>query len=469
MRKFGEVLGGGILAVAIGCAACVNAAGGGSTGTGTGGDGSSAAGSGGSAGVSSPTLRWTKRFGGVGNEQGEAVAIDGAGDVLVIGTFTGALDLGGTVHPSNGATSAFVARLDGATGSTLWSQQFSQEARDISGTGLALDASGNLFLTGKTFSPVDFGGGLRCIDGFEQNYLVKLDPQGHHLFSRCFGGLADGDVGFEAWVAASATGDVVLVGTLVGVADLGTGPVGFSNITTTYVARYDPTGNALWVRTVGGAQGDTVASGLTLDAADNVLVAGSSFGTFDSGTGPIQMAPNGSGFVVKLGPNGDALWTRILVDKDGGTGPRGLTVDGSGHVLTAGWPFTDLAFGSAPPEAHPGLVADFDPAGGLAWTQSFGNFPARGAAIVAADNGESIVLINTHAGIAETDAPIALAHLGTAGELVSLGYLGTGSGRALARRGEQVAITGRLGTALPSIPVPLTEFDEDVFVSVLAP
>ena len=97
---------------------------------------------------------WGQRFGGTDSDYGYSVAVDAIGNVLLTGGFTGGVDFGGGVLNSAGYYDIFVAKYD-ADGSHLWSKRFGGPSLD-DGYALAVDATGNVLLTGYfTTTPTD--------------------------------------------------------------------------------------------------------------------------------------------------------------------------------------------------------------------------------------------------------------------------------------------------------------------------
>ncbi len=67
---------------------------------------------------------WSKSYGDSNTQSGAAIVVDAAGDVLVTGSFSGAVDLGGnTPATSAGPADIFVVKL-GPDGSHLWSKAY---------------------------------------------------------------------------------------------------------------------------------------------------------------------------------------------------------------------------------------------------------------------------------------------------------------------------------------------------------
>ncbi|MCW5809105.1 MAG: hypothetical protein KIT31_42520, partial [Deltaproteobacteria bacterium] len=59
---------------------------------------------------------WVRQVGGTGNDQGAKLAVDGAGDVLATGIFSGTITVGGTTITAAGGTDVYVAKLAPADG-----------------------------------------------------------------------------------------------------------------------------------------------------------------------------------------------------------------------------------------------------------------------------------------------------------------------------------------------------------------
>lgn len=122
-----------------------------------------------------------------GDTYGWSAGIDHAGNMLLTGTFRGAIDFGG--GPINALSGVYIVKLD-AAGNHIWSKAFSSFG-NVEAWGIAADSQNNVLFTGETWGNVDFGGGVlgppysaTQADGF----LVKLDSSGSHLFSNAWAG-----------------------------------------------------------------------------------------------------------------------------------------------------------------------------------------------------------------------------------------------------------------------------------------
>src|SRR5204863_959165 len=107
--------------------------------------------------------RWSEHFGSplasaIVTESGNGVAIDPAGNILLTGVFEGTADFGSGPMTSAGQGDVFLAKYS-PTGAAIWTERFGGAYSDA-GNAVAVDASGNVLVTGTFLNPVDFGGGL---------------------------------------------------------------------------------------------------------------------------------------------------------------------------------------------------------------------------------------------------------------------------------------------------------------------
>ncbi|MEZ4360727.1 MAG: hypothetical protein R3B48_11140 [Kofleriaceae bacterium] len=129
--------------------------------------------------------RWSQRFGNAFNEVAGGLAVDPAGFVTMTGSFDLKIDFGDGEVSSLGESDIFVARF-APDGKLVWKHTFGDKREDI-GFGVAADAAGNVVVSGWFEGTVDFGGGPRTSSGNRDVFLLKLAPDGRHVWSTSFG------------------------------------------------------------------------------------------------------------------------------------------------------------------------------------------------------------------------------------------------------------------------------------------
>lgn len=202
---------------------------------------------------------------------------------------------------------------------------------------------------------------LACLALFSAAVFGSTETNAQHLdlaWAKHFGG--SGTNGLSSLsstrdIKADSAGNTYVVGSFTNTADFDPGPGtalitartdGFTTyVADGYVAKYNPQGVFLWVRTIGG-NGDEQANRVELDAAGNVYVVGtlgeeSATVYFDTAANGPTMNKNANGFnytepfVAKYDNNGTFLWARNF----GGGGydvGNALTVSKDGTAVYAG-------------------------------------------------------------------------------------------------------------------------------------
>lgn len=246
---------------------------------------------------------WSKQFGGPDEQAGFQIVTDTDGNVLVAGMFRGDMSFDvATPLTTPGDRDIFVAKLDGIDGSTLWSKSFGDDNDQIVG-GLAVTADGSVILTGRFSGVVNFGvpdGADLTADG-EDIFVARLDgTNGTHQWSRRFGGPG---VQVSQSVAVDGAGGVVFSGFFENDLDFGTAKLTSAGPEDLFIAKLDAaTGSHLASRRFGDSVSQIGSSCVTVDAADDVLLAASFDGAADFGLGTLASAGGTDLFLAKLTP-----------------------------------------------------------------------------------------------------------------------------------------------------------------------
>jgi hypothetical protein len=104
---------------------------------------------------------WARTWGGSDSDEGYSVAIDGSGNVYVTGEFEDTVDFdpgaGVDSHASNGMWDVFLSKFD-PNGNFVWARTWGGSGLD-GGPSVAIDGSGNAYITGCFEGTVDFDPG----------------------------------------------------------------------------------------------------------------------------------------------------------------------------------------------------------------------------------------------------------------------------------------------------------------------
>jgi hypothetical protein len=244
------------------------------------------------------TPLWSKTFGGAQSDSGNGIAIDGLGNIVVVGAYSGSINFGGGLLTSS-ATDIFVAKFS-ASGGHLWSKRFGSVNRD-SANAVAVDGNGNVLVTGVFMGTVDFGGGQFIANEiYDDAFVLKLSAAGSHIWSKELGGSA---YDFGNAIAVDSSGNVVVTGSFMWTADFGGGPVSSAGGQDVFAAKYSGSdGGHIWSKTIGAAIGSDEGLGATVDPAGNTLVVGRFFTTVNFGDGLRTSAGECDIFVAKFRP-----------------------------------------------------------------------------------------------------------------------------------------------------------------------
>ncbi len=219
-------------------------------------------------------------FGGSGLDVVQGVAVDSSGNAYVTG-ITQSTDFP-TMNPlqpayGGGDDDAFVAKINPTGSALVYSTYLGGDENDL-GYGIAVDSSGNAYVTGATSST---------------NFPTKnpLQP--------AYGG-GDDDV---------------------------------------FVTKINGSGSALVYSTYLGGNGSDVAQGVAVDSSGNAYVTGGTNSSNFPNMNPLQPAYGGGdddAFVTKINPTGSALVYSTYLGGNGSDESQSVAVDSSGNAYVTG-------------------------------------------------------------------------------------------------------------------------------------
>ncbi|HSU56610.1 MAG TPA: SBBP repeat-containing protein [Candidatus Dormibacteraeota bacterium] len=238
---------------------------------------------------------WTNYYsGGNGVDEPLAIAVDRSGNVFVTGN-----------------SANFLALIDYATvaysamGVPLWTNRCNVGNLVQQNPAMAVDASGNVFVTGTSYSLMG--------DNYRSYYAtVAYSNSGVPLWTNLWGN------GFEvaSSVAVDNDGHVFVTG------------ISFSDFAT---LAYSSAGASLWTNSYQSAVGPV---GIAVDNGGNVFIAGSSANDRDY-LGYATVAYSGAGVPI---------WTNLVGEPRYASGAQSVAVDRSGNVFVTGTSFSEETF-----------------------------------------------------------------------------------------------------------------------------
>jgi hypothetical protein len=343
-------------------------------------------------------------------------------------------------------------------GKLLWAKGFGNTTglAAASATCAAVDAAGNVVVGGFFAGTVDFGGGAFTSSGDARIFLVKLDPTGAHLWSRAF----DVPAATVTGIVVDANDEVALAGYFLGVVDFGGGALSALDGEDVFVAKLDASGAHLWSKSFSGV-GDQAASGIAVDANDNLLVAGTFAGSVDFGGGTLASAGGQDIFVASLDPTGGYRWAKRFGDA-GDQQAASIAVNQTGGIFITGAMSGTVDFGGGPLASAGGqdiFVANLDTSGGYVWARRFGDASSQQSTSVATGTDGSVFLTGASTGVTDFGGPCAaltsaggqdvfVAKLDTTGSCVwadRFGGTGDQQGASIAvHAGGEAVITGAM-------------------------
>jgi len=305
---------------------------------------------------------WTRQLGSVEHEFAYATSTDADGNVYMAGSTQGALD-GGT---NAGFQDIFVIKYN-ASGVQQWLRQLGT-AGDEQARALAVDADGNVYLTGYTEGAFDGQSNV----GYQDIFIVKYDTNGMQQWLHQLGTSTNDQA---RALTADADGNVYLAGYTEGDLD-GQGNAGNEDI---FVIKYDASGVQQWIRQLGTA-GIDAANGITADADGNVYAAGETNYNLDSQT----VASGNQLFVIKYDASGAQQWVRQLGVSGGGAFATTTITDSAGNVYAGG--YTTGALGD---QTYVGsydlFIIKYDTSGVQQWVRQLGTSTNEQARALTAD------------------------------------------------------------------------------------
>ncbi|MGH8092193.1 MAG: SBBP repeat-containing protein [Chthoniobacterales bacterium] len=245
-------------------------------------------------------LVYSTYLGGYEIDRGQGIAVDTSGNAYVAGlTYSDDFPTtAGSFQPTlNGGLDAFVTKLN-PTGTGLIYSTYLDGSFYAEGDAIALDPSGNAYVTGLTASsdfPTTAGAFQTTYGGVQDAFVTKLNPTGSGLVYSTYLGGSSADYCYG--IAVGTSGNAYVTGDTFS-SDFPTTAGAFQTTyggdEDTFVTELNPTGTGLIYSTyLGGSSGDVVF-GIAVDTSGNAYVTGStSSSDFPTTAGAFQTTYGG--------------------------------------------------------------------------------------------------------------------------------------------------------------------------------
>ena len=241
-----------------------------------------------------------------------------------------------------GGADIFIAKLNPAGSALTYATYLGGNGDQDWGQGIAADAYGNVYVTGRTNS-ADFPTANPLqpqIRSFTDAFVLKLNAAGSALVYSTYLGGNNSDSGNS--IAVDAAGNAHVTGFTFSTDFPTMNPLqatrggGLSDI---FVAKLDPAGSALVYSTYIGGNGTEEGYGIALDAPGNIYVTGYTRSTNFPTANSLQ-ASNAGGFadafVLKLSGDGSALVYSTYLGGSDDDRAYSIAVDAQGNAYIAG-------------------------------------------------------------------------------------------------------------------------------------
>ncbi len=288
--------------------------------------------------VIDPVITYSSYLGGTGIDNGRAVATDAAGNIYIAGETNSTDFPSQTVATLVGQQHVFVTKMR-SDGTVVYTTILASSARD-SGAAIAVGVGGDVYVAGLTTGtnfPVTAAAYKKVAMGQGDAFVTHLDASGKVLYSTYLGGSGtDAATG----IAVDTSGNVYVTGSTASFDFPVSGPASQSyhgGYGDAFLAKLNPAGTALIYSTMVGGSGLDVANALSLGPA-NVCIGGLTQSADMVVVNPYQRSAGGlgDGFIACMRNDGAAWSVITYLGVLGYDDITGIAQDNSSNIYVTG-------------------------------------------------------------------------------------------------------------------------------------
>jgi len=240
-----------------------------------------------------------------------------------------------------GSSDGFVTKLNSTGTALIYSTFLGGSGFDIASE-ITIDSAGNAYVTGEAGAgfPVTPGAFQTAFNGFRDAFVTKLNPAGTALVYSTFLGGSGSDNG--SGIAVNAAGNAYVTGTTDSLnfpATPGAFQSVIAGGSDAFVTELSAAGDALAYSTYLGGDGNDFGSDIALDSAGNASVVGlTGSSDFPTTADAIQSAYGGNNdaFITRLNAAGTGLVFSTYLGGSNGDSGFSISVDPAGSIYLAG-------------------------------------------------------------------------------------------------------------------------------------
>ncbi len=280
---------------------------------------------------SSGNLLWAKRAGGIGGDKGQSIAVDGSGNVFIVGEIDDTSYFDTIQVVPRDKNNLFVAKYN-SNGEAQWVRHIESDSLNTRGYGIACDAGGNVYACGAMQYNAYYNGSLILTsNGDYDGILLKFDANGNFKWIKQIGGS-----GIDKANGIALKGkDLYVTGRFEGNADF-TSSVSLTSYGAAdfFIAKYDTAGVFKWARK-GGDTDDDSGYDITINVNGDVVCTGDFTGQGQFGGNTVFSNGLADMFLVAYNSTGTARWAIKGGGVENDIG-RNITHDDNGNLYVGG-------------------------------------------------------------------------------------------------------------------------------------